>query len=182
MATKSSKAHATFDDTGTPERTAGLLSGLMSLYRGQRTEIIPHHIELILINLCTRRCIDTAWYRIIVACAVVTAVLLTINGFKIGIVSGTAAQNLGFRMERSWSSLKDIAGLGHSMTDSEAIPYPEEIPATALASFPRSGSSFTRSLVERATGLCSFSPSPVTTTLKTCILARSRVSIFLNLL
>lgn len=49
-------------------------------------------------------------------------------------------------------SLKQIAGLGSATVDFVAVPYPGEIPATALASFPRSGSSFTRSLVERATG------------------------------
>lgn len=54
---------------------------------------------------------------------------------------------------RIWTSL--IGKTTHRCLGSqeEAVPFPEPIARTALASFPRSGSSYTRSLVERATGV-----------------------------
>lgn len=96
--------------------------------------------------------LDAAWSRIAVGCAVVVIILLSTQFFETTVNNGTAARNVVAQLDRSWSSLKQIAGLGSATVDFVAVPYPGEIPATALASFPRSGSSFTRSLVERATG------------------------------
>lgn len=60
------------------------------------------------------------------------------------------------RLQSIWVAVKSRASSSSSCpwTLSEAVPYPNAIPPTALASFPRSGSSYTRSLVERATGTC----------------------------
>ncbi|KAK9898290.1 hypothetical protein P389DRAFT_208474 [Cystobasidium minutum MCA 4210] len=57
------------------------------------------------------------------------------------------------RLQSIWVAVKSRASSSSSCpwTLSEAVPYPNAIPPTALASFPRSGSSYTRSLVERAT-------------------------------
>lgn len=52
----------------------------------------------------------------------------------------------------SWDALKSKIGGSCPHDETEAVPYPDSIPRTALATYPRSGSSFTRNLVEKATG------------------------------
>lgn len=55
-------------------------------------------------------------------------------------------------MRRLWNTLRSVAGKTCLRESPSATRFPGIVPATALASFPRSGSSYTRSLVERATG------------------------------
>lgn len=65
----------------------------------------------------------------------------------------TAPTHNQLNVGRIWTSV--IGKTNHRCLGSqeEAVPFPEPIARTALASFPRSGSSYTRSLVERATGV-----------------------------
>lgn len=88
--------------------------------------------------------IDLAVTRI--AVATILAVLATTLASKIFSLDLAQVDTL------SWESLKYKVGAGCPAERVEAVPYPDTIPRTALASYPRSGSSYTRSLVERATG------------------------------
>lgn len=51
-----------------------------------------------------------------------------------------------------WANLKGLTGLGCPAGRVKTIPMLNPVKKTALASFPRSGSSYTRNMVERATG------------------------------